>query len=63
MNFYKILFLFLILTNGLNAQKKELKAIQKLVDSSQFEKAIESLASIEKIISTSEPKYSSHYYY
>ncbi|MGB0443499.1 MAG: hypothetical protein ACPGFK_01515, partial [Flavobacteriaceae bacterium] len=45
------------------AQKKELKAAQKLVDAASYEQALASLESIKPLIENAEPKYSSHYYY
>ena len=45
------------------AQKKELKAAQKLVDASLYEKALIALDEMKPLIENAEAKYSSHYYY
>ena len=45
------------------AQKKELKAAQKLVDASLYEKALVALDEMQPLIENAEAKYSSHYYY
>jgi tetratricopeptide (TPR) repeat protein len=45
------------------AQKKELKAAQKLVDASLYQKALVALDEMQPLIKNAEAKYSSHYYY
>ena len=63
MKFYsRVLLAALISFSGM-AQKKELKAAQKLVDASLFEKALVALDEMKPLMDSAEAKYSSQYYY
>ena len=66
----KILLLIFIIFISLNlsAQKKELRLIQKLLDNadekfSNVNEALNLLESNSQLLSSSEPKYESHYYF
>jgi tetratricopeptide (TPR) repeat protein len=63
MKFYsRVLLAALISFSGM-AQKKELKAAQKLVDASLYEKALVALDEMKPLMDSAEAKYSSQYYY
>ena len=63
MKFYFPLLLATLISFTAVAQKKELKAAQKLVDASLYEKALVALNEMQPLIENAEAKYSSHYYY
>lgn len=63
MKFYYSLLAILLVCLTLQAQKKELKAAQKLVDANSFAAAINLLEENSELLSKSEPKYASQYYY
>ncbi len=58
-----ILVIALAVISISTAQKKELRAIEKLVDASKFEEALTSLKSIEGIVTSSEAKYQTQYHF
>ena len=63
MKFYFPVLLAALISFTAVAQKKELKAAQKLVDASLYEKALVALNEMQPLIENAEAKYSSHYYY
>ena len=63
MKTYYSLTLTILVAFAAVAQKKELKAAQKLVDAASYEQALTSLESLKPLIENAEAKYSSHYYY
>ena len=63
MKFYFPVLLAALISFTAVAQKKELKAAQKLVDASLCEKALVALDEMQPLIENAEAKYSSHYYY
>ena len=63
MKLYYTLLVVLLVGFPLQAQKKELKAAQKLVDANSFDAAINFLEENSEMLSKSEPKYASQYYY
>lgn len=63
MKLYISLLATLVISFNALAQKKELKAIQKLVDEAAYTEALTSLGALSALIETAEPKYSAHYYY
>ena len=63
MKFYFPLLLAALISFTAVAQKKELKAAQKLVDASLYEKALVALNEMQPLIDNAEAKNSSHYYY
>jgi tetratricopeptide (TPR) repeat protein len=63
MKFYSQVLLAALISLSAVAQKKELKAAQKLVDASLYEKALVALDEMKPLIDSAEAKYSSHYYY
>ena len=63
MKFYFPVLLAALISFTAVAQKKELKAAQKLVDASLYEKALVALDEMQPLIENAEAKYSSHYYY
>ena len=63
MKFYFPLLLATLISFTAVAQKKELKAAQKLVDASLYEKALVALNEMQPLIENAEARYSSHYYY
>ncbi len=63
MKFYFPVLLAALISYTAVAQKKELKAAQKLVDASLYQKALVALDEMQPLIKNAEAKYSSHYYY
>ena len=63
MKFYFPVLLAALISFTAVAQKKELKAAQKLVDASLYQKALVALDEMQPLIKNAEAKYSSHYYY
>ena len=63
MKFYFPVLLAALISFTAVAQKKELRAAQKLVDASLYEKALVALNEMQPLIENAEAKYSSHYYY
>ena len=63
MKLYIPVLLAALISYSAVAQKKELKAAQKLVDASLYEKALIALDEMKPLIENAEAKYSSHYYY
>jgi tetratricopeptide (TPR) repeat protein len=63
MKFYFPVLLATLISYTAVAQKKELKAAQKLVDASLYQKALVALDEMQPLIKNAEAKYSSHYYY
>ena len=63
MKFYFPVLLTALISYTAVAQKKELKAAQKLVDASLYQKALVALDEMQPLIKNAEAKYSSHYYY
>ena len=63
MKFYFPVLLAALISFTSMAQKKELKAAQKLVDASLYGKAILALDEIHPLIENADAKYSSQYYY
>lgn len=63
MKLYITLLATIALSYHIQAQKKELKTIQKLVDESSFTEALASLSELSPLMETAEPKYTAHYYY
>lgn len=63
MKTYYSLFLAFAVTFSAIAQKKELKAAQKLVDASSFDAALTLLNENSDLLSSAEAKYASHYHY
>lgn len=63
MKFYFPVLLAALISYTAVAQKKELRAAQKLVDASLYEKALVALDEMQPLIENAEAKYSSHYYY
>ena len=63
MKFYFPVLLATLISYTAVAQKKELRAAQKLVDASLYEKALVALDELHPLIENAESKYSSHYYY
>lgn len=63
MKFYYPLLMVLVVSFTATAQKKELKAAQKLVDSNSFDTAINFLEENAELLEASEPKYASYYFY
>lgn len=63
MKFYFSVLLAALISYTAVAQKKELKAAQKLVDASLYQKALAALDEMQPLIKNAEAKYSSHYYY
>ena len=63
MKFYFPVLLAALISFTAVAQKKELRAAQKLVDASLYEKALVALNEMQPLIENTEAKYSSHYYY
>lgn len=63
MKFYFPVLLVALISYTAVAQKKELKAAQKLVDASLYQKALVALDEMQPLIKNAEAKYSSHYYY
>ena len=63
MKTYYSLILAFVVAFSLTAQKKELKAAQKLVDAASFDAAFSSLTDNADLLSSAEPKYASHYHY
>jgi tetratricopeptide (TPR) repeat protein len=63
MKFYSQVLLAALISFSAAAQKKEIKAAQKLVDASLFEKALVALDEMKPLIDSAEAKYSSQYYY
>lgn len=63
MKFYYSLLAVLVVSFTTFAQKKELKAAQKLVDAASYEMALKSLNGVKPLIDNAEAKYSSQYYY
>ena len=63
MKTYYSLFLAFAVTFSATAQKKELKAAQKLVDASSFDAALTLLNENSDLLSSAEAKYASHYHY
>lgn len=63
MKFYFPVLLAALISYTAVAQKKELKAAQKLVDASLYQKALVALDEMQPLIENAEAKYSSHYYY
>jgi tetratricopeptide (TPR) repeat protein len=63
MKLYISLLTTLVISFNALAQKKELKAIQKLVDEAAYAEALTSLGALSSLIETAEPKYTAHYYY
>jgi len=63
MKFYYSLLAVLVLSIAAFAQKKELKASQKLVDAASYQEAITFLEGFKPLIENAEAKYSSQYYY
>lgn len=63
MKTYYSLILAFVVTFSLTAQKKELKAAQKLVDAASYDAAFSSLTENADLLSSAEPKYASHYHY
>ena len=63
MKFYFSVLLATLISYTAVAQKKELKAAQKLVDASLYQKALVALDEMQPLIKNAEAKYSSHYYY
>ena len=63
MKFYSQVLLAALISFSAVAQKKELKAAQKLVDASLYQKALVALDEMQPLIKNAEAKYSSHYYY
>lgn len=63
MKFYFPVLLAALISYTAMAQKKELKAAQKLVDASLYQKALVALDEMQPLIKNAEAKYSSHYYY
>ena len=60
--FNKTLISFiLIISFSVTAQKKELKAVNKLVESQDYNTALEQLLSLESVIESSEIKYQALY--
>ena len=62
MKLYIPVLLAALISYSAVAQKKELKAAQKLVDASLYEKALIALDEMKPLIENAEAKYSSHYY-
>ena len=63
MKTYYSLILAFVVAFSLTAQKKELKAAQKLVDAASYDAAFSSLTENADLLSSAEPKYASHYHY
>ena len=63
MKTYYSLILAFVVAFSLTAQKKELKAAQKLVDAASYDAAFSSLTDNADLLSSAEPKYASHYHY
>ncbi len=63
MKTYYSLMLAFVVTFTVTAQKKELKAAQKLVEASSFDAAFNSLNANADLLSSAESKYASHYHY
>lgn len=63
MKFYFPVLLVALISYTAVAQKKELKAAQKLVDASLYQKTLVALDEMQPLIKNAEAKYSSHYYY
>ena len=63
MKFYFPVLLAALISFTAVAQKKELKAAQKLVDASLYQKALVALDEMQPLIKNAEAKYSSQYYY
>lgn len=63
MKLYISLLAALVVSFNVVAQKKELKAVQKLVDEAAYTEALTSLGALSALIEMAEPKYSAHYYY
>jgi tetratricopeptide (TPR) repeat protein len=63
MKFYFPVLLAALISYTAVAQKKELKAAQKLVDASLYQKALVALDEMQPLIKNAEAKYSSHYSY
>jgi tetratricopeptide (TPR) repeat protein len=63
MKFYYSLLMVLVVSFAATAQKKELKAAQKLVDASSYAAALTSLEAVKPLIENAEAKYAAQYYY
>ncbi len=63
MKFYITLLMAAAMSVSALAQKKELKAAQKLVDASAYSDVLNALSQLEPVIENAEAKYASHYYY
>lgn len=63
MKFYYSLLAVLVISFSAQAQKKELKAAQKLVDAKSYGEAIQALNQNSALLESSEPKYASHYHF
>ena len=63
MKTYYSLILAFVVAFSLTAQKKELKAAQKLIDAASYDAAFSSLTDNADLLSSAEPKYASHYHY
>lgn len=63
MKTYYSLILAVVVSFMATAQKKELKAAQKQVDSGAYKQALVSLEAAEPLIENAEAKYASYYYY
>ena len=63
MKMYYSLILAFVVAFSVTAQKKELKAAQKLVDAASYDAAFSSLTENADLLSSAEPKYASHYHY
>lgn len=63
MKTYYSLILIIAVSFSALAQKKELKAAQKLVDAASFDAALSILNENGDMLSSAEPKYAAHYHY
>ena len=63
MKTYYSLILAFVLAFSVSAQKKQLKAAQKLVDAASYDAAFSSLNENSDLLEAAEPKYVSHYHY
>jgi len=63
MKFYYLLLAAFFVSFTTFAQKKELKAAQKLVDAASYEMALKSLNGVKPLIDNAEAKYAAQYYY
>ena len=63
MKTYYSLILAFVLAFSVSAQKKQLKAAQKLIDAASYDAAFSSLNENSDLLEAAEPKYVSHYHY